>query len=162
MTNQQEIKEEILEGEKLQIIVFELGNEEYAFPIDQVKEIVRTPSITKVPLSEDYVAGIANIRGQTITVLDLEKKFELKTKGTSTEESSYTLVIECQDYQVGVQVSKMPNTLAVFESQIGAPSNVVQHTSLNSSVIKGIINDSDRMIILLDIISMLQVEDVKI
>ena len=60
--------------EKVQIIVFKLGDSEYALEIGQIKEVVPTPPISKVPLTPPYIRGIANVRGNILAIIDLEKK----------------------------------------------------------------------------------------
>ena len=60
-----------------QIVVFRLGQEEYGLPIEQIKEVVITPNITRMPQTPAFVKGVANIRGNVIAILDLEEKFGL-------------------------------------------------------------------------------------
>ena len=49
MANEKNINE--VSSRSLQIVVFKLGNEEYGLHIDQIKEVVITPNITRMPLS---------------------------------------------------------------------------------------------------------------
>jgi len=50
---------------------FRLGSAEYAIPIAQVREIVRTPSLARMPLGPPGVAGVADLRGRLVPVVDL-------------------------------------------------------------------------------------------
>ena len=78
-----------------QIVVFKLGNEEYGLKIDQIKEVVITPAITKMPQTPSYMKGVANIRGNVIAILDLEEKFSLANQTeTRSAGANFTLVIE--------------------------------------------------------------------
>src|SRR5690349_5800373 len=83
-------------GRALQVMVFKLGNEEYGLHIDQIKEVVITPTITRMPQTPSYVKGVANIRGNVIAIFDLEDRFNLS--GTIQDQGSkYTLVVESED-----------------------------------------------------------------
>lgn len=144
---------------RVQLIVFKQGNEEYALRIDQIKEVVLTPGIAKIPRTPEYVVGVANIRGNIIAIIDLEKKFDLKIPENSTQHSQYTLVIESDDYKVGVLVKEVPNTLSVSEGDIDVSQEVLQYSSLSDECINGIVKHQNRMIILVDLIRMMQVED---
>jgi len=94
-------------GRILQLVVFKLGEEEYALTIDQIKEVVITPGIARVPHTNEFVRGVANIRGTIITILDLEKKFELALLSPTTN-YLYTLVIESDTHKVGILVREGP------------------------------------------------------
>lgn len=156
--------EQVEEGTREQLIVFKLGQEEYALPIDQIKEIVLTPRISAMPQTPDYVKGIANIRGNVISILDFEEKFGLhgaSKKIADNDGTNYTLVIESEEYQVGVLVREVPNTLSVLSSKIDSSANIMQHSTLDESVIKGIVKEKDRMIILIDVLLMMQIGELK-
>ena len=47
-----------------QVVVFELGDEEYGVDILQVKTIERLMNITRVPKAPDFVEGVINLRGE--------------------------------------------------------------------------------------------------
>lgn len=152
------------EGEKLQLIVFSLGTEEYAVPIEQVKEIVPTPRISPVPQTPDYVMGIANIRGQVISVINLEKKFGFKavemTSANNGRTTSFILVVEHGETSIGVIVNQVPTTFAVPSSKIDSSEKMMQHSSMDASVIKGVANTQGRLIILIDIVRMLEIGEI--
>src|SRR4051812_23565366 len=98
--------------DRLQIVVFKLGNEEYGLHIDQIKEVVITPTITKMPQTPDYVKGVANIRGNVIAIFDLEDRFNL-ARTIQQKGSKYTLVVESEDIKLGLLVTEVPNTVSV-------------------------------------------------
>ena len=147
--------------EKHQLIIFKLGNEEYGIHIDQIKEVVLTPRVTRMPQTPAYVKGVANIRGSILAIVDLEEKFGLPPSGPKTEESTsnYTLVAESQDFRVGILVKEVPNTLSVMASDIDETINVVQDASENNQYILGIVKIKDRLVILIDLFKIMQPQD---
>ena len=60
-----------------QIVVFKLGEEEYAMKISFAKEIIRIPALTKMPNTPEFLEGVFNLRGKAVPVFDLKKKFKL-------------------------------------------------------------------------------------
>lgn len=155
-------KENDNSGERTQLIVFKLSDEEYALPIDQIKEVVLTPSVAKVPQTPPYIKGVANIRGNLIAIVDLEEKFGLSNKTMKeAKQSNYTLVIESEDFKIGVLVKEVPNTLNVKVKDIDESSSIMQYSSLDENAMKGIVKVEDRMIIMIDMFSMMQSEEVK-
>jgi twitching motility protein PilI len=53
-------------------IGFRLGGVNYVAPLGQVREILVSPAISRVPGAKEWVAGIANVRGTLLPVLDLK------------------------------------------------------------------------------------------
>lgn len=47
------------------------GHDRFAIPVVQVREVVRAQSIRRVPGAPEVQAGILNVRGAIVTVLDL-------------------------------------------------------------------------------------------
>lgn len=135
----------------LQIVVFKLGEEDYGLPIEQIKEVVITPAITRMPQTPEFVRGVANIRGNVIAILDLEQKFSLRQKlQTSIADGRYTLVIESDEYKMGILVSDVPNTLTISSANIeGSVFTGDQQAEL--SYITGIVKLEKRLIIMVDI-----------
>lgn len=134
----------------LQIVVFKLGNEEYGLHIDQIKEVVITPAITRMPQTPSFVKGVANIRGNVIAIFDLEDRFNL-TRTILDRGSKYTLVVESDDVKLGLLVNEVPNTISVNASDLDEGVGIINDSSSDSNYIKGIIKSGQRLIILIDI-----------
>jgi len=144
---EREVKES---NQKSQLIVFRLGDEEYGLQIGQIKEVVPTPHITRLPQTPPYVKGVANIRGNIIAVVDLEEKFGLNHVSEKTT-NNYTLVVESDQIKMGILVRELPNTLNVKQAHIEDATNIIQDGGADQSYIKGIVKLEDRLIIMLDV-----------
>lgn len=142
----------------LQIVVFKLGNEEYGLHIDQIKEVVITPVITKMPQTPDYLKGVANIRGNVIAIFDLEERFGLIKHAASESAHKYTLVVESEDVKLGLLVNEVPNTISVNRSDLDESVGIINDTNTESNYIRGIIRSGDRLIILIDIFKVIDQE----
>lgn len=144
-------------GRRIQLIIFKLGTEEYALSIDQIKEVVLTPRIAKMPQTPSYIKGVANIRGNIIAILDLVEKFGISQ---TTEESlinfHYTLVIESEIFKAGFLVREVPNTLSINIDDIENSSNFIQSYSIDENCIQGVVKAGERLIILIDMIKLME------
>ena len=58
---------------RMELLMFFLGEKKQRFGINvfKVQEVIQCPALTKIPKSNEYVRGIADIRGRTIPVIDL-------------------------------------------------------------------------------------------
>lgn len=141
----------------LQIVVFKLGNEEYGLHIDQIKEVVITPTITKMPQTASYVKGVANIRGNVIAIFDLEDRFNL-SRTIAGRGSKYTLVVESDDVKMGLLVTEVPNTVTVNTADLDESVGIINDANAETNYIKGIIKTGERLIILIDIFKVIDQE----
>src|SRR5471030_2593377 len=66
-------KQDIKESSKIEIVVFQVGEEEFALRISNIKEIIRIPAMTKIPNSPHYIAGLCSLRGELMPVIDSRK-----------------------------------------------------------------------------------------
>ena len=175
----QEVKEDIVAETKLSnvnrelseseealdntmLVVFPVGNEEYALPIDVVKEVVKTPPIAKIPQVPEYIMGVANIRGNVYAIIDLTERVGLtKTEGESEGETRFSLVIHHDEIKVAVAVNKVPDTIVVGNNEIDQSPGVFNQSAMDETFIKGVVKRDKQMIIVIDILAMIVNGDVE-
>ncbi|HEY9006985.1 MAG TPA: chemotaxis protein CheW [Ohtaekwangia sp.] len=148
------------QGRLQQIVVFKLGQEEYGLTIDQIREVVITPTITRLPQTPLYIKGVSNIRGNVIAILNLEEKFQLTKSAESITraDKTFTLVIESDEYKMGILVYEVPNTLSISSASIENSVFMNDHQS-EQSYITGIVKLDKRLIVMIDIFKVIQDKD---
>ena len=135
-------------------LTFNIDSEAYGLEISSVKEIIEMVPITKVPESPEFVEGIINLRGDIIGVLDVRKRF-LK-KSIPYDEHTCIVVVEYEDYALGLIVDSVNEVITVEEGNIFAPPSA----KLNhyNQYIRNIGQVEDGVILLLDLEKLLQLE----
>jgi purine-binding chemotaxis protein CheW len=63
--------EETATIETIGLLLFRLGEEWYAVPIERVREIYNEYSVTRIPRVPDFVLGVVNVRGEIVSVTDV-------------------------------------------------------------------------------------------
>lgn len=59
---------------RLELLLFKLvGRQRFGINVFKVREVLQCPRLTSLPKQDNYIKGIAHIRGQTISVIDLSK-----------------------------------------------------------------------------------------
>ena len=57
---------------RLELLLFKLrGRQRFGINVFKVREVLQCPPLTSIPKSNSYIRGVAHIRGQTISVIDL-------------------------------------------------------------------------------------------
>lgn len=150
------------DNQSVQIIVFKLANGEYALKIDQIKEVVITPNIAKVPLVPSYIKGVANIRGNILAIVDLEEKFGLTELGNAEKDKKgyYSLVVESDTLNMAILVKEVPNTLTVKHGDIDHSPDLIESQAGDKKYINGIVKLEDRIVILIDIYSVIDKSEI--
>lgn len=136
----------------LQMIVFQLGQEEYAVPITAVQEIIMPQKPTRIPKSPSFVEGIINLRGQIIPIIDGRKKFNLLSE-KEVEENIVTddnriMLLEVTGDTIGLVVDKVSEVIHLNTANIEPPPSDV---GLETDYLYGVGKFESRLLILLKI-----------
>lgn len=120
-----------------QVVVFELDNEQYAVPIEDVREVIKIPQITPVPNSPDFISGLINLRGKILPAINLEFRFGLGREHKDIQARNI-IIVEGGESSFGVIVDDIVEVLRVPADSIqDAPSAV--RSKIGSQYIKGVI-----------------------
>lgn len=141
----------------LQLVTFTLGSEEYAVDILKVQEINRMTEIAKVPNAPAYVEGVINLRGRVIPVMNLRKKFGLPEK--DRDEQSRIMIMDIQGITMGLVVDSVSEVLRIPSSTVDPTPPMASDVS--TEFIKGIAKLQDRLIILIDMDSLIEKSESK-
>lgn len=132
----------------LQLVIFQLGGEEFGVEIMQVQEIIRMPDITRIPQSPEYVEGVINLRGKIIVVINLDTKFDLHSK--KIDDDSRIIIVEVGDNVVGMVVDSVSEVLRLSTSNV-EPAPEIISAKIKADYLKGVGKLDDRLLILLDL-----------
>lgn len=130
-----------------QLVVFQLADEQYGVNIQDVREIIRTQAVTRIPSAPEHVLGVIDLRDTVVPVIDLRLRLSLEVRAETDE--NRIVVVEAHGHQVGVLVDAVKEVLRISADRIEANSSVV--TTAESYYIDGIAKLDESLLILLDI-----------
>jgi len=138
-----------------QWVTFYLENEKYGIKVMQVQEVLRMTEVAPVPGAPHYVIGIINLRGNVVTVIDSRKRFGLQDK--EADDSTRIVIIEAGDNVVGILVDSVAEVVDLRTSDIETAPNV--GTDESSKYIQGVSNQTEELLILVDVDKLLSDEE---
>jgi purine-binding chemotaxis protein CheW len=139
-----------------QYLTFTLNKQLYGVSIEVVREINRMSEITKVPQTPDFVAGVLNLRGRVIPVVDLRKKFDVVVSAYT--KSTCVVVIEAAYGQVGMVVDTVSGVIDLKDQQID--QRPVLGDEKKVGYVMGLGRLENGVVILVDIVSALSKDEI--
>lgn len=107
--------------EELQLVSFEVAGQEYALPIQSVREIVQLPeNVTRVPKAAPSVMGVISLRDRLLPVVSLRCLFGLGAVEHSDHNRVAVVSVGSGDLMVGVVLDKVNEVLRVRRHGIDA------------------------------------------
>ena len=142
--------------ELIQLVSFNLDQEEYGVEVLKVREIIRMNTITHMPNTPHYVEGIINLRGKVIPIVSMRKKFGL----VEAENNSHTriMIMDIAGELMGFIVDSVSEVIRISGTEI-QPSPSVAGGGIDQDCIAGVINLSERLLVLLDLDRMFSQEE---
>lgn len=128
--------------EQLEVIEFLLASERYAVEASWVREVCPLRELTPLPGTPAFVAGIINVRGQILSVVDLKKFFDLPPKGLP--EIDKVIVLRDHAMEFGLLVDALPGRRRIPLADIQPPLPTL--TGIRQEYLRGV--TSQRLIVL--------------
>ncbi|HTU84983.1 MAG TPA: chemotaxis protein CheW [Solirubrobacteraceae bacterium] len=133
-----------------QLVVFTLGTEQYALPIQQVHEIIRYAEPRSVASRADWVRGVISLRGRIVPVYDLASRLGLQSELT---EQTKIVIVEVGSETAGVIVDGVEEVLTVEDEQLQ------EAPGADTTLIESIAKIGDRLVVLLKASAVLSAPD---
>lgn len=139
-------------------LVFTLGDEEYGIDILKVQEIRSCERVTRIANTPEFIAGVTNLRGVIVPIVDLRVKFNLRNN--EFDDHTVVIVLNFGNRVVGIIVDGVSDVLSLAAEQIRpAPDFSV---TLSTEYLQGLGSIDDRMLILVDIEKLLNSEEMEL
>ncbi|MCX6146137.1 MAG: chemotaxis protein CheW [Candidatus Kapabacteria bacterium] len=131
----------------LQLVSFNINEEEFGLDILKVQEINRMVEITRVPNTPDFVVGVINLRGKVIPIIDLRARLGMPDR--AYDKDTRIIVVELEGKVIGFIVDKVNEVLRISKSITEPPPPMAG--GVNSDFITAVGKLENRLLILLDL-----------
>ena len=116
-SNTDEMEEDV--SDELQLVSFNVAEQEYAIAIEDVQEIVQVPeTIIHVPHSQAHVLGVMDLRNRLLPLVSLRRMFGLPEQ--ALDDKSRIVVLALGGSSVGIAVDGVSEVLRVAKSSVDA------------------------------------------
>ena len=117
---------------------FLVENTCFAVEADDVTEVLQRGVVNNVPLASPAISGLLNLRGRIVPAIDLRIFFEFPAAPPSIKQIN--LIVDINDEWYCFLVDKLLDVKAYEPHQVTPPTND------SSSVLTGVLPDTDQLI----------------
>lgn len=103
-------------GNEEQLVTFRVGRQLFGLNCGQVQDIHKIHSITKVPLADNEIAGIMNIRGKIVTAIDLRRRLGVPDRVRS--EAPLSINVEFRGIVYSMIIDEIGDVLSIDTNQL--------------------------------------------
>jgi purine-binding chemotaxis protein CheW len=135
--------------ELIQLVSFMLADEEYGVEVLKVREIIRMPTITKMPNVPQHVEGIINLRGKVIPIISMRRRFSLMENENNSQ--TRIIIMDVCGTLTGFIVDAVSEVIRIHSSEIQPPPSMVMSGGIGQEFITGVFNHAERLLIIMDI-----------
>ncbi|WP_019894323.1 chemotaxis protein [Hydrogenovibrio halophilus] len=133
---------------RMELLLFKIhGNQLFGINVFKVREVIRTPHISPVPKSDHRVVGVADIRGQTMPMIDLAKSLDLPPVPEDKHADSLTIVTEFNSSVQGFLVEDVDRIVHLRWEDILPPPDSLQ----NVNYLTGITRAQEQIVEIVDV-----------
>ena len=143
---------------EIEFVTVLIADQLFGLPISRVHDVFMVDRLTRVPLAPPEIAGILNLRGRVVTMIDMRRRLDLPAReegrgnmavGIEQRGESYGLLID----SVG-EVLKIPAA-----SREPNPVNLDPRWLL---VADGVVQLDDRLMVVLDVERVLELKTLEL
>lgn len=118
----------------LDILEFLLTNETYAIEMRWVAETYPLKDLTPLPCTPLFVAGIINVRGRILSVIDIRKFFDLPEKGLT--DLNKVIIVHNGEMEFGILADEILGTRTIPLAEVHPPLPTL--TGIREEYLKGV------------------------
>ncbi|HEU4662071.1 MAG TPA: chemotaxis protein CheW [Pseudolabrys sp.] len=91
-----------------------IGGQMFGLPILSVQDVFVPDRLTRVPLSQPEIAGVLNLRGRIVTLIDMRRRLGLESKPVDGQMMAIGVESRCESY--GLLIDSIGEVLKLDDS----------------------------------------------
>lgn len=136
-----------------QIVVFTLDELKYALPLASVIRVIHAVEIRNLPKAPAIVAGIINVNGQIIPVINVRQRFGLTSREIELDDQ--LVMVDTGKRQVALWVDTVGGVQSIQPQQYVSTTETLPYAQF----ISGVVKVEDDLILIYDLEQFLNLEE---
>ncbi len=128
-----------------QLCTFSVDDLFFGVNVQHIQEVIKYQELTPVPLANNTVRGLINLRGEIVTAIDLRRRLDLEPNGDIEPMN----VVVCQDDEVvSFVVYEIGDVIEVYDRDFEKVPETINGKI--KSLIDGVYKLEERLLLVLD------------
>ena len=135
-------------SQERKFLVFRLGEDEFALPVEAVVEVARAPErVTRVPKAPKFLEGVINLRGAVVPVIDQRQRFDMPRLDGG--EGRRLVVVQTGRHRAGLIVDSVSEVLRTTADAVKDAPDLTEDIA---RLVNGVVNleAEGRILLILD------------
>ncbi len=133
--------------------VFRMGDEVFGIEIKKVVEILKAQKTYTLPELPEFLSGVMTVRGEVIPILDLRKRFGIKSKFKKER----IIIVRYDNEKIGLVVDEVKEITSLDTKDITHPPSIFK--GLKKKYLTGLGKKGEMIIIILNLDDLLTSEE---
>jgi purine-binding chemotaxis protein CheW len=119
-----------LDETRIELACFEVHGQLYGIDVQQIREIVRSQTVTPLPRAPGLIEGVIDLRGAIVPVVDAGRA--LDGRPCAADARARIAIVEVDGLVFGLRVDAAADVVAVAAGDIGEPPALVAHAGYDA------------------------------
>lgn len=131
---------------QVQVVVFRIADDTFAFPVESVERVLRHRTPTAVPDCPDWIRGMLAFENRTIPVVDMRRRLSLPSERPRFQ--TRIVVVTTSEGPIGAQVDAVLEVASLPVPEIQPPPPLMR--GLAAEFLRGIIHRGGEPLVILE------------
>lgn len=143
---------------EIEFVTVLIAEQLFGLPIARVHDVFMVDRLTRVPLAPPEVAGILNLRGRVVTMIDMRRRLDLPQREGGR--GNMAVGIEYRGESYGLLIDSVGEVLKIPAAN--REPNPVNLDPRWSRVAEGVVQLDDRLMVILDVDRVLELKTLEL
>ena len=145
-------------GPEIEFVTVLIADQLFGLPISRVHDVFMVDRLTRVPLAPPEIAGILNLRGRVVTMIDMRRRLDLPAREEGR--GNMAVGIEHRGESYGLLIDSVGEVLKI--SAASRDPNPVNLDPRWARVAEGVVQLEDRLMVVLDVERVLELKTLEL
>lgn len=143
---------------EIEFVTVLIADQLFGLPISRVHDVFMVDRLTRVPLAPPEIAGILNLRGRVVTMIDMRRRLDLPAREEGR--GNMAVGIEHRGESYGLLIDSVGEVLKI--SAANRDPNPVNLDPRWARVAEGVVQLEDRLMVVLDVERVLELKTLEL
>lgn len=141
--------------ERTQIVVFRVGDQQYAADVFSVERVLRWSAPRAIPNVPAWLDGVIDYGGRVVPVIDLRTRFDLPV--SAVREQARILVFNAGEERIAAAVDAVDEVATIEVRALEEPPAIFR--GLARQYLRALVRRGDQVIVVLDVTQLLNARE---